>query len=70
MDVLRFVASGSTNKEIARELGIAEKTVKTHVSNILDKLGLRSRTEAAVHAMRIGLVSNSTPASGLSRAAA
>jgi two-component system, NarL family, response regulator LiaR len=55
-EVLRLVAAGRANKEIARELGIGEKTVKTHVSNILSKLGLMSRTQAALHAVRIGLV--------------
>src|ERR671935_88593 len=47
---------GEANKAIARDLGIAEKTVKTHVSSILGKLGLQSRTQAALHAARIGLV--------------
>ena len=56
-DVLRLLASGRSNKEIANELVIGEKTVKTHVSNILMKLGLTSRTQAALHAVRIGLVS-------------
>jgi DNA-binding NarL/FixJ family response regulator len=56
-DVLRLVALGRSNKEIALELVIGEKTVKTHVSNILMKLGLSSRTQAALHAVRIGLVS-------------
>jgi DNA-binding NarL/FixJ family response regulator len=55
-EVLRLVAAGRANKEIARELGIGEKTVKSHVSNILSKLGLMSRTQAALHAVRIGLV--------------
>lgn len=55
-DVLRLLAAGRSNKEIANELGIGEKTVKTHVSNILMKLGLSSRTQAALHAVRIGLV--------------
>jgi two-component system, NarL family, response regulator LiaR len=55
-EVLRLLAHGSANKQIARDLGIAEKTVKTHVSNILDKLGLRSRTQAALYAGRVGLV--------------
>src|SRR5690606_13891215 len=55
-DVLRLIARGRANKEIAAELGIGEKTVKTHVSNILAKLGLQSRTQAALHAARIGLV--------------
>ena len=55
-EVLRLVAAGRANKEIARELGIGEKTVKTHVSSILAKLGVQSRTQAALHAARIGLV--------------
>ena len=57
-DVLRLLALGRSNKEIANELVIGEKTVKTHVSNILMKLGLSSRTQAALHAVRIGLVSD------------
>jgi two-component system, NarL family, response regulator LiaR len=56
-DVLRLLAQGLSNKEIARELVIGEKTVKTHVSNILSKLGVPSRTQAALYAVRIGLVS-------------
>lgn len=56
-DVLRLLALGRSNKEIASELVIGEKTVKTHVSNILMKLNLTSRTQAALHAVRIGLVS-------------
>jgi NarL family two-component system response regulator LiaR len=55
-DVLRLIAQGRANKEIALELGIGEKTVKTHVSNILAKLGLQSRTQAALHAMNAGLL--------------
>lgn len=57
-DVLPLLALGRSNKEIANELVIGEKTVKTHVSNILMKLGLTSRTQAALHAVRIGLVSD------------
>ena len=57
-EVLRLVARGRANKEIARELQIGEQTVKTHVSNVLGKLGVQSRTQAALHAMRIGLVPN------------
>lgn len=56
-DVLRLLALGRANKEIALELNIGEKTVKTHVSSILRKLGVPSRTQAALHAVRIGLVS-------------
>ncbi len=55
-EVLRELATGKSNKEIAAELVIAEKTVRTHVSNILAKLGLTSRTQAALHAVRSGLV--------------
>jgi two-component system, NarL family, response regulator LiaR len=58
MDVLRALAEGRSNKEIAGELGLGETTVKTHVSNILMKLGLPSRTQAALYAVKIGLVSN------------
>lgn len=56
-DVLRLIAEGKSNKEIAGELFLGEKTIKTHVSNILSKLGLNSRTQAALYAVRIGLVS-------------
>ncbi|CAN5152263.1 response regulator transcription factor [soil metagenome] len=55
-DVLRLLARGKANKEVAHALSIGEKTVKTHVSNILAKLGVQSRTQAALHAVRIGLV--------------
>jgi NarL family two-component system response regulator LiaR len=55
-DVLRLLSMGKTNKEIAAELYIGEATVKTHVSNILRKLGVPSRTQAALYALRIGLV--------------
>lgn len=54
-DVLRLLAQGQSNKEIGRTLHIGEKTVKTHVSNILSKLGVPSRTQAALYAVRIGL---------------
>jgi NarL family two-component system response regulator LiaR len=66
-DVLRLVARGRANKEIASELGIGEKTVKTHVSNILSKLGLQSRTQAALHAAQIGLLDTNEVGSGASR---
>jgi len=57
IDVLRLLAGGKANKEIAQELHISETTVKTHVSNVLMKLGVPSRTQAALYAVRIGLVS-------------
>jgi two-component system, NarL family, response regulator LiaR len=57
IEVLRLLAQGQTNKQIALGLHIAEKTVKVHVSNILGKLGVPSRTQAALYAIRIGLVS-------------
>jgi two-component system, NarL family, response regulator LiaR len=56
-EVLRLLAQGQSNKQIAQGLHITEKTVKTHVSNILGKLGVQSRTQATLHAVRIGLVS-------------
>jgi two-component system, NarL family, response regulator LiaR len=55
-DVLRLLARGLANKEIAQQLSIGEKTVKTHVSHILSKLGVASRTQAALYAARVGLV--------------
>ncbi|MCF6138593.1 response regulator [Pseudalkalibacillus berkeleyi] len=51
-DVLKQITLGRNNKEISSELFITEKTVKTHVSNILGKLGLQDRTQAAILAMR------------------
>lgn len=55
-DVLQLLAQGLSNKEIAHHLSLGEKTVKTHVSHILVKLGMQSRTQAALHAVRLGLV--------------
>jgi NarL family two-component system response regulator LiaR len=54
-EVLALIARGYANKRIALELGIAEKTVKTHVGHVLAKLGVADRTQAAVHAVRMGL---------------
>ena len=54
-DVLRLLAQGKANKEIALALYIGENTVKTHVSSILLKLGVQSRTQAALYARQIGL---------------
>jgi DNA-binding NarL/FixJ family response regulator len=59
-DVLKLLAQGKANKEIAQELVIGEKTVKTHVSNILLKLGVQSRTQAALFAAQNGLAELST----------
>jgi NarL family two-component system response regulator LiaR len=57
VEVLRLVAHGRNNQEIAEELVISETTVRTHVSNILSKLHLASRTQAALYALREGLAS-------------
>ncbi|MGY1696076.1 MULTISPECIES: response regulator [unclassified Geodermatophilus] len=54
-EVLVLLATGLSNREIARRLSISERTARTHVSNILDKLGLRSRTQAALYAIQHGL---------------
>lgn len=56
-EVLRLLAQGLTNRAIARELTVAEKTVKAHVSNLLAKLGVEDRTQAALYAVRHGLES-------------
>jgi two-component system, NarL family, response regulator LiaR len=55
-EVLALIARGMPNKLIARELGISEKTVKTHVGHVLAKLGVTDRTQAALQAVREGLV--------------
>jgi DNA-binding NarL/FixJ family response regulator len=65
VDVLRLVGAGRANKEIASALGIGERTARTHVSNILGKLGLSSRTQAALWAAREGLVAPSPAASSV-----
>ncbi|OWU65165.1 MAG: DNA-binding response regulator [Armatimonadetes bacterium Cent15-Ar3] len=57
-EILQFVATGLRNREIADKLGIAEKTVKNHVSNILKALQVNSRTEAAMKAVKAKLTSN------------
>ena len=54
-EVLALIGRGFANKRIALELGIAEKTVKTHVGNLLSKLGVADRTQAALYAARLGL---------------
>ena len=55
-EVLRLLSQGLSNKEIAQHLALGEKTIKTHVSHILVKLGVQSRTQAALAAVRLGLV--------------
>ncbi|MCZ9338968.1 response regulator transcription factor, partial [Streptomyces sp. TRM76130] len=55
-DVLILVGAGCSNREIADELAISERTARTHVSNVLRKLQLNSRTQAALVAVREGLV--------------
>jgi DNA-binding NarL/FixJ family response regulator len=55
-EVLVLIGRGMANKRIARELGVSEKTVKTHVGHVLAKLGVSDRTQAALHAVRAGLV--------------
>ncbi len=60
MDVLRQIAGGKNNQEIAEILVISEKTVKTHVTNLLAKLHLADRTQAAVYAWQTGIVRRET----------
>lgn len=55
-EILRLMAGGYSNKEIASSLGVAEGTVKNHVSNILSKLGVRDRTRAVLKAFELGMV--------------
>jgi len=55
LEVIRLVAQGRTNREIADEFVLSEKTVKTHVSHVLTKLELKDRTQLAIYAIRNGL---------------
>jgi NarL family two-component system response regulator LiaR len=55
-EVLGLIVRGMANKRIALELGVSEKTVKAHVGRVLAKLGVTDRTQAALHAVRVGLV--------------
>jgi len=55
-EVLTLMVRGLGNREISEELVVSDKTVKTHVANILGKLGVKSRTQAALMALREGLV--------------
>jgi DNA-binding NarL/FixJ family response regulator len=56
IDVLKLVSQGQSNKEIARELGMAPTTVKTHIEHMLQTLGVSNRTEASVKARQIGIL--------------
>lgn len=55
LEVLRLIAQGMSNRQIASELSVAEKTIKTHVSSVLSKLGVADRTQAALYAVQHGL---------------
>lgn len=57
LEVLRLIARGLTNQEIALELNVSERTITTHISNILDKLHLANRTQATLYALRKGIAS-------------
>ena len=56
IEILRMLAQGLGNKQIAAQLGISEHTVKFHISSILGKLGAASRTEAVTSGIRMGLI--------------
>ncbi|HEY3940482.1 MAG TPA: response regulator transcription factor, partial [Bryobacteraceae bacterium] len=56
LDVLKLIVGGKSNKEIGRELSIAEATVKTHINSLLSKLGVSDRTQAATTALQRGIV--------------
>jgi DNA-binding NarL/FixJ family response regulator len=61
LEVVKLIARGCSNSQIARELVISEGTVKSHVSNVLSKLGLGDRTQLAIHAIKTGLAGEEKP---------
>lgn len=61
LNILRLAAEGMTNRQIGKSLGVSEHTVKSSISHILARLGLRHRTEAVVHAIRNGWITAPTP---------
>jgi DNA-binding NarL/FixJ family response regulator len=61
LEVLQLLAEGLSNKEIARALGVAPRTVNFHLDNLYSKLGVSSRTEAAIYALRRGLARSTRP---------
>jgi DNA-binding CsgD family transcriptional regulator len=65
LDVLRLVAQGQTSARIGTELGISERTVRFHLENLFDRLGVHNRTGAVATATRLGLISMNGPASGV-----
>jgi DNA-binding CsgD family transcriptional regulator/N-acetylneuraminic acid mutarotase len=67
LEILRLLAGGCSNKQIAQQLGISPNTVKVHLRNIFEKLGLASRTEAALFAVRAGLAETPEPAPAVER---
>jgi len=69
LEVLQLIGAGAANKAIAQRLDISERTARTHVSNILRKLGLHSRTQVALWAVRSGLADGGAPPDGRHRGA-
>lgn len=61
VEIIRYVAAGMNNREIANKLAYSEKTVKNYLSNIFSKLGIRDRTQAAIYGLRQGLIPNDEP---------
>ncbi len=61
IEIIRYVAAGMNNREIANKLAYSEKTVKNYLSNIFSKLGIRDRTQAAIYGLRQGLIPHDEP---------